>query len=1123
MASINEEEDEDDELLKIVAKLPLSQTQQHSDDIDEDDDHLLEMVGKMVFSQTQEMGGSDRTVSKHAIESTVGPSIGAERGGEGLRASSRRIPKESMNNSATPMPPERTKQAEAIKLSKVSVMDTDHDTRKQRDDLPVHPDVEDVDLSMSKGPDSEEEMNIEEPSSVENTAVDSILPVRRLDLPRREAIHITGSFMTVTASNGERVYAPVSEASGPYSSVDIAGSLRRSRGGLLSRSIDHLMAEVEKEQFERILAETAAEAGSNMETTAGREMQTANEASVASDVAADGDNIQTLKERKTSKRRKAEKPTTRRKKKKIEDTAGMGRRGKAMSGASSLWVDKYAPKTFLDLLSDEMVNRDVVRWLKSWDPCVFNRPATTGPASRSGKVSGSYSTREHLKRQRDGLKGTKEQTSDLLGRPEHKAILLCGAPGLGKTTLAHVVAAHCGYRPVEINASDDRSSSTLLKRVIDVVETTASVSGDKRPNCLIIDEIDGAAGGAESRNAILALVKVITAAPIRSSKQGGNTQSHAAGEAHEGISLDDEHGGSDDDDDSENVDRRERAVGWLGGSKSASNRSFKPSSQTKTSQTGKKRLKPLMRPIICICNDLYAPALRPLREVAKVFHFRRPSAERLAHRLDSICAMEGLRVEKSTLRMLAERSECDMRSCINTLQFLSKRQQVVRHVDIAKLGLGQKDQTKGAFQIWTELLQQKKSNGSVFPGIAENKSQRCERLYDSLLDFGESDLVLMGLQESLPSLKFFDMALSRTSQVLESFQDADILLRSSHHSGGPSLMISRYVPAAILAATHLVSSHERPFVTWPRSFGEVKRRHGSNKAILQQWMLGMSPLTYAAWGHAAASQEVLPMLPHIMSPTLRPVSWHLFTDKESAAATSLIDSLLNLGLTYSLRIDENENRDENEDMVFGAARAAGNLIQHIFPRKTDVGRTLHLNGHGGHEPDLEFKPPIHRLWKFRGSVNAENNAKKALPIATRQTLVHETAMEAIRRSNKARHAGQHEPGPFPQSHESRVSENEIRPFQGSHVPLDLAQRLQQAGVTAKSGTAAAAASLSCKKLNWLDTLRANRHAHRSGKHGTREQDRGNYRGDVAEQSVLYKFHEGYTNAVKRPVLVYELL
>jgi chromosome transmission fidelity protein 18 len=43
-------------------------------------------------------------------------------------------------------------------------------------------------------------------------------------------------------------------------------------------------------------------------------------------------------------------------------------------------------------------------------------------------------------------------------------------------------------------------------------------------------------------------------------------------------------------------------------------------------------------------------------------------AERLAQRLQVICAAEGLRCEKSTLRLLVERTECDIRSCLNTLQ-----------------------------------------------------------------------------------------------------------------------------------------------------------------------------------------------------------------------------------------------------------------------------------------------------------------------------------------------------------------------------------------------------------------------------------------------------------------------
>lgn len=30
--------------------------------------------------------------------------------------------------------------------------------------------------------------------------------------------------------------------------------------------------------------------------------------------------------------------------------------------------------------------------------------------------------------------------------------LLCGPPGLGKTTLAHIIAKHAGYNVVEMNA-----------------------------------------------------------------------------------------------------------------------------------------------------------------------------------------------------------------------------------------------------------------------------------------------------------------------------------------------------------------------------------------------------------------------------------------------------------------------------------------------------------------------------------------------------------------------------------------------------------------------------------------------------------------------------------------------
>jgi len=70
---------------------------------------------------------------------------------------------------------------------------------------------------------------------------------------------------------------------------------------------------------------------------------------------------------------------------------------------------------------------------------------------------------------------------------------LLHAAGLGKTTIAHVVARHCGYRPFEINASDDRTATALQSRIQDAVQMQ-SVLGKRQMNLVIVDEVDGIAG-----------------------------------------------------------------------------------------------------------------------------------------------------------------------------------------------------------------------------------------------------------------------------------------------------------------------------------------------------------------------------------------------------------------------------------------------------------------------------------------------------------------------------------------------------------------------------------------------------------------------------------------------------
>ncbi|MDI6887551.1 MAG: AAA family ATPase, partial [Candidatus Thermoplasmatota archaeon] len=104
------------------------------------------------------------------------------------------------------------------------------------------------------------------------------------------------------------------------------------------------------------------------------------------------------------------------------------------------------------------------------------------------------------------------------GKPEKNAVILVGAPGVGKTTCAYALANDYGWCAVELNASDTRNYEAI-KRIAGIgasYETFTSqgefisTKGGWR-KLIILDEADNLFG-KEDRGGMQAIVEVVRAA-----------------------------------------------------------------------------------------------------------------------------------------------------------------------------------------------------------------------------------------------------------------------------------------------------------------------------------------------------------------------------------------------------------------------------------------------------------------------------------------------------------------------------------------------------------------------------------------------------------------------------------
>ena len=96
-----------------------------------------------------------------------------------------------------------------------------------------------------------------------------------------------------------------------------------------------------------------------------------------------------------------------------------------------LWTDRYAPQTLKEICGNKGQIEKLQSWLNAFDASLKS----------------------------DFKKPGKE------GMNVFRAVMITGPPGIGKTTSAHLCAKLAGFTPIELNASDARSTKLVEVRL----------------------------------------------------------------------------------------------------------------------------------------------------------------------------------------------------------------------------------------------------------------------------------------------------------------------------------------------------------------------------------------------------------------------------------------------------------------------------------------------------------------------------------------------------------------------------------------------------------------------------------------------------------------------------------
>ncbi|EMS19142.1 chromosome transmission fidelity protein 18 [Rhodotorula toruloides NP11] len=330
------------------------------------------------------------------------------------------------------------------------------------------------------------------------------------------------------------------------------------------------------------------------------------------------------------------------------------------------------------------------------------------------------------------------------------------------------------------------------------------------------------------------------------------------------------------------------------------------SSLKKPSRKGKgKQQRPLLRPIICICNDLYAPALRPLRPLAKIIRFNPPTAPMLIKRLRTICDVEGLSTENKHLSLL----------------FIKRNGSTADKRAIRSSALGQKDTGTSSSQVLDRLFKKppRKRRAPLGDGVAANE-RYVARIVNDVQTSGEYEKIAQGCFEKyLTARPTNNEALPRILQALDwiyLYDQLDNRLRSERE-----YELLAYVPYSFVAWYPLFSSQ----VPNPMYLKRIAHQEAADAfaASVPQHIktLFSGPNTVA---------ELLPLLNRIVAPDFKPVNSQVVKNEERAPLMRLVNTMISTKLAFVL------DKSEDGQLLFKLDPPIDVFVHFDGKRPTDI-------------------------------------------------------------------------------------------------------------------------------------------------------------------------------------------